>query len=290
MAVPPPKTILVVGSSGLLGNALVRVFGRFTDSVVAVDLPDFDLASRSLVRASLENLRPDVIVNAAGLGNLDWLESRPNTAYHIHRRGTVHLREAAERSGALLVQISCAECERGHSVFAESKRAAEEEAARWPQHLIVRCSTLFGPMGERSGGHLLETILNAMRRTRRFRLIHDMTSSPTYTDHLALAIHGLIARERTGVYAIANAGSASPYEFVRELAARTGIPLELEPISHAEFGFLAPRSVDTSIPEGELPHWSEALQEYLDHRQGTANGEVQAARATGSRCFAWSPK
>lgn len=272
-----PRKVAVVGSGGLFGSAIVRVFRTLGDKVVALDLPDADMTAPASLEVALEKEPPDILVNAAGIGDLDWLQDRPNTARNVHVRGTVHLRNVAERFDAFYVHISCRECVSGRSVFAESKREAENEAARLPQHLILRCSTLFGPSGERSGKHLVETILNASRRVRRFSVIDDLRSSPTYTLHLARALRELIEQGRTGLHTLGNSGSATPMELVRELARQTGIALEVTPISRDDFGHTAPRSPDTSLPEPDslssdsdfpvLPHWTEALRQYLDDRQ-----------------------
>ena len=118
--------IVVVGSEGTLGHELVRswndpfVEARIAaqlgvapvsgeDRIVALNLPDFDACARLAAIETLCEFQPDVIVNAAGVNLIDWLESRPNTARTLHEQGPANLREAAKRCGALLVQYSCGE-------------------------------------------------------------------------------------------------------------------------------------------------------------------------------------
>ena len=118
--------IVVVGSQGTLGSELVRnwnspkVAARIADNlgrsfdasqdvIAPLNLPDFDICSRMIVLDAMAELAPDVIVNAAGVNLVDWLEPRPNTARNIHEHGVANLREAARRQNALLVQFGCAE-------------------------------------------------------------------------------------------------------------------------------------------------------------------------------------
>ena len=143
--------IVVVGSQGTLGSELAKYWNdpyvesriaastgapivESRDEIVAFNLPDFDFCSRALAIDSVLEVKPDVVINAAGVNLIDWLESRPNTARNVHEHGTANLKEAANRCGALLVQFGCGEVfyrsrlERG--AVDERERAESPEAAR----------------------------------------------------------------------------------------------------------------------------------------------------------------
>ncbi len=144
--------IVVVGSQGTLGSELVRnwnstkvdariaenlgrSFVESKDEIVPLNLPDFDICSRLIVVDTIAELTPDVIVNAAGVNHVDWLEPRPNTARNIHEHGVANLREASRRANALFVQFSCAEVfyrSRLEPGFQDERERAEspEEARR----------------------------------------------------------------------------------------------------------------------------------------------------------------
>jgi len=118
--------IVVVGAMGTLGSAIAnywndpRVERRIAanvgapvvesnDVVIPLNLPDFDLCSRLFVVETLSDFKPDVVVNAAGVNLIDWLETRANTARNVHANAVANLKEAVRRTGALLVQFGCAE-------------------------------------------------------------------------------------------------------------------------------------------------------------------------------------
>ena len=288
---------VLIGSHGHLGNTLVQTWADAGEKVIAFDLPDFDLNSRRIVLETLLPLKPEVIVNAAGLEQIDWLETHPNTSRSVHVQGTANLREAAKRTGALLVQFSTAEVfgnavpqkiEQGfteaeqpdpQSVYAKTKLDSERAAAEWEKHLIVRTSMLFGRTTERSSGSLVETIFNAVRRTRNFRVIQDRLVSPTWTQHLAIAardlIHHAIREQKYGLFHLANGGVVSYFEIAREIARRTGLKLEIEPIGREEYGFKAHRGAYSALNCAmyhnlpgvfQMPTWEEALEQYIDSR------------------------
>ncbi len=118
--------IVVVGSMGTLGSAIAKFWNdsrverriaanvgasvvESDDVVIPLNLPDFDLCSRLFVVETLSDFKPDVVVNAAGVNLIDWLETRANTARNAHANAVANLKEAVRRTGALLVQFGCGE-------------------------------------------------------------------------------------------------------------------------------------------------------------------------------------
>jgi len=145
--------IVVVGSKGTLGLELARSWNdrrveeRIAanlgvapvdeqDRVISLNIPDFDVCSRASAIGTICDFEPDVILNASGVNLIDWLETRPNTARTLHEHGPANLREAAKRSGALLVQYSCGEVfyrsrlERGAVDERENVATPEEARSR----------------------------------------------------------------------------------------------------------------------------------------------------------------
>jgi len=300
--------IIIIGKNGLLGGALIRhavsLQMREGRDFVSLDLPDFDVTSRRFALETLSELKPEVIINTVGVTNIDWLEKRPNTARTVHVQGTANLREAAKRNDALLVQISCAEVfgnqasdfglqtsEDGIpetrspksevclpepvSVYAKTKLDGERAASETSRHLIVRTGPLFGKVEGQSSNNLVETLLNSLRRKEKMYVINDQWASYTWADDAARAIFALIEHNCTGLYHVANAGMASPFEIAQEISRQTSIRKEYEPISADDYGFVAPRAryavLDTSkydVIEGvpKLSDWKTALDAYLVSR------------------------
>ena len=287
------KTV-IIGNHGHLGNALVRIGSRLGLEIVPLDLPEFDITARRIVLETLVPLKPDAIINAAGIEQIDWLETHPNTSRSIHVQGTANLREAAKRTDALLLQFSTAEVfgdaakttgfketdqPQPLSVYAKTKLDSERAASEIPRHLIVRTSLMFGKTTDRSGGSVVETVLNAVRRTRNFKVLSDVYVSPLWTEHVAEAVFSLIAEtmrtEHYGLFHISNSEAVSYCDIVQELARLTGLKIEIEPITADDYGFRVPRTLfsvlDASIYHGlsgvfEIPNWRRSLAEYMESR------------------------
>ncbi|MGL6227236.1 MAG: SDR family oxidoreductase [Thermoguttaceae bacterium] len=290
--------VVLIGNTTPLGCAFLRVGTELGVEMTPLDLPDFDLTFRRFVLETIEPLQPDVIVNTAEIPLIDWLESHPNTARSYHVQGTVNLRDSAKRTNALFVHCSTMEVfgdvarskeKRGltelrtlnpQSVYAKTRADAERAALEWDRHLIVRSSMLFGQSIGQSVNNFVETILNAVRRTRTFRVLDDLYFSPSWTDDVARAVFSLVAHSMktglSGIFHVANGGPfATHLQIARELSRLTGLKLELERISSAEYGFQAPRCLSCTPDCSKylalsdvfpLRTWKKALSAYLDSR------------------------
>lgn len=287
--------IAVIGVSGLLGSALMRLWNQTgsQDDLIPLDYPEFDICTRLFVLDSLESIRPAVILNAAGVNLIDFLEPRANTARTIHVQGTANIREGARRTGALLVQFGCAEVfyhdrpdgpanqetdePEPCSIYAKTKLESERAASEYERHLIIRTSSLFGKEGTRSSGNLVSSLLNLFRRTRNFKVIDDLQTSPTWTDDLVPAVKELVQRDARGLYHLAAAGRATPFQVADHLLARCGLKShEALPISMAEYGHKAPHSHNTVLNSDKyhseqfgvtIPDWQEEINRFLKSRE-----------------------
>jgi dTDP-4-dehydrorhamnose reductase len=168
------------------------------------------------------------------------------------------------------------------SVYAKTKLDSERAAREAPHHLIIRTGTLFGQPGVNNGGHLVEILLNALRRKEKMSVVCDLWTSYTWVDHFAEAIFAMIRQGCTGLYHVANRGMASPFDVAQELVRLTGVRRDFQPIAAADYGFTAPRAdwsvLDTSKYQAlpnvpRLPAWQEALDTYLAKRSSFVSKE-----------------
>jgi dTDP-4-dehydrorhamnose reductase len=105
--------ILVLGSTGLLGAALLRYFGSQGQRVATHgrgEGADFqaDLSSAEESSALLDEVAPAIIVNLVGLTNVDRCEMQPNSAYMVNGRTVENVTSWMKRRAAAchLIQIS----------------------------------------------------------------------------------------------------------------------------------------------------------------------------------------
>ncbi|MEI9895597.1 MAG: sugar nucleotide-binding protein [Chthoniobacter sp.] len=79
-----PRTIVIVGSGGRLGAALLREWRARGERVVGFDRAALDLGDFPALRARLEPLDFEVLVNCAAQTNVDRCEREPEEAFRVN--------------------------------------------------------------------------------------------------------------------------------------------------------------------------------------------------------------
>jgi len=98
-------TILLTGISGQVGQELRHTLAPL-GKVICVGRDTVDFAQPDAVRAAMESIKPQVVVNAAAYTAVDKAESEPDLAQQVNAETPAILAEAAQRIGAGMIQIS----------------------------------------------------------------------------------------------------------------------------------------------------------------------------------------
>lgn len=247
--------ILLFGKNGQIGWELQRSLAPLGD-LIALDRHSTDLcgdlADLGGISATVRQVRPDVIVNAAAYTAVDKAESDAATAHAINATAPGVLAEAAEAVGAWLVHYSTDYVFDGSgtkpweeddptsplSVYGRTKLEGEQRiAAQCAKHLILRTSWVYAARG----GNFAKTMLRLARERDRLTVIDDQFGAPTGADLLAdvtghmvrSALLGTSASDRVaGVYHVAAAGETSWHgyaRFVVDCASKFGLTLKASP-------------------------------------------------------------
>lgn len=293
--------IAVTGSNGQLGGELCR---RLGDAAVGLDLPDFDLTDPAQVRDRLAALRPDAIIHAAAYTAVDRAEEEPERCFAVNAEGTGILAETARRLDCPLVYISTdyvfgtsgpdAEPHREEDpvypqgVYACSKYEGELRALAWQRHYIVRTCGLYGRLGPNSPGNFVETMIRLGKQGRTLRVVDDQWCTPSYVPHVAAAVIYLLRSGMYGTFHVVNGGATTWFRFACEIFRLLGLDADIRPITTAEYGAKAPRPAFSVLDTSKyhrfsdapyLPHWRDALAEYLRERErGDPAGELIAGQ------------
>ena len=201
-----PQKILLTGSTGQVGNALLRTLSPLLIAgepaeIIAPTRQDLDLSHPAAVRAFVRELSPRWIVNPAAYCAVDKAESETALAYAVNAELPRVLGEEAARLNAAVLHFSTDYVFRGHgthpyteedtpgpqSIYGSTKLEGEHYlAATGAAHLILRTSWVYGATGK----NFLLTILNAARQRPELRIVDDQHGAPTWSRDLAtLAAH-----------------------------------------------------------------------------------------------------
>jgi dTDP-4-dehydrorhamnose reductase len=103
------------------------------------------------------------------------------------------------------------------------------------------------------------------------RMVDDQTSVPTPSTFVAEYTVAMLHKEASGLLHLVPSGSATRYEFAREVVALTQSRSRVEPAATAEFPAPARRPVYSALDNrtaaallgARLPHWKSVLEAVL---------------------------
>jgi dTDP-4-dehydrorhamnose reductase len=209
---------LLIGASGQLGLALAARFSTGTliaashRHLQAGDWP-IDLGDAFATTAALAAARPDVILLAGAMCNVDLCETESETCERINTIGPSIVADYARTHDAHVVFFSTDHVFDGDkasyietdavnplNVYARSKVRAEETLReRLPdRHLIIRTGWVYGPDWQRR--NFVLRLIDRLGRGERVSVPRDQWGSPTYTDDIAAATRYLVDRGVTGTF------------------------------------------------------------------------------------------
>lgn len=293
-----PGTVVLLGSSGMLGQELISACPELAKRMVAfADSTALDVTDEAAVRAALVPLKPAIIINATAYTNVDGAESDRDQAARVNGDGPGILARIAVEQGALLVHYSTdyvfnGEGRRPYAVtdptdpvnwYGATKLAGEVAIRRSGcRHLIIRTSWLYAPHGR----NFVQTILQHAAAKPELRVVMDQRGRPTLAADLAEMTCRLIHRGAEGTFHATNSGDCSWFEFAEAIVDEAGLACRVLPIETNEFPRPARRprfSVldlsGTTNLIGQPRHWLDALRACLrEILPGAANHLPTAAQ------------
>ena len=95
--------IWIAGSAGQIGTAINEVLDPLEMEVFNTDKDELDITQTDEVLSFGEINRPDVIINCAGITDMDLCEKEPELAYRVNALGARNLSIVARKIGAKIV-------------------------------------------------------------------------------------------------------------------------------------------------------------------------------------------
>jgi dTDP-4-dehydrorhamnose reductase len=306
LIVSETKRVLVTGSSGQLGAAIVRAFADW--QIAAYTHITLDITDIEAVNRVVNDVTPRVIVNCAAFNLVDDAENRPLDAFGINAFAVRTLARAAEECGATFVHYGSDFVFAGlegpdgapydesmppspRSVYAASKLVGEWLALESPRAYVLRVESLFGMRPDWSGRRgSLDTITAGLEAGREVPVFTDRIVSPTYVEDAAAATrHVVDAGAPYGLYHCVNSGHATWQQIAIEAARLLGVSPRLKPITTAEARFVAARPRFCALSNRklaaagfEMPAWQDALRRWLAVRNRLHRAATKGAAAIGS--------
>jgi len=232
--------ILLLGKNGQVGWELQRSLAPL-GAVTALDRAGGlsatgqalcgDLSDLEGLAATVRQLRPDVIVNAAAHTAVDKAESEPQLARTLNALAPGVLAQQAASIGAWLIHYSTDYVFNGSgtqpwkeddatgplSVYGQTKLEGERAiTASGCKHLIFRTSWVYAARG----GNFAKTMLKLAKERERLTVINDQFGAPTGADLIAdVTAHAIAQVQCTGARQSQGQGSEGREQGIYHLVA-----------------------------------------------------------------------
>jgi len=279
--------ILIVGSGGRLGAALVRDYrGKF--DVTSFNHAQLDLADQNQIQDKLSSLEFDLLINCAAFTNVDLCEQEIEQAFAINAEGPQLLAGICRDKNAKMIHFSTdyvfdgekrepyveSDLAKPIGVYGESKRTGEKLVLQTQdRHLVLRVSWVFGP----DRPSFIDTMIKRAREEDHIDAVADKFSTPTYTADTAEALPRLF--DQSGAWHFANAGECSWQEYAQhaiDCCHRLSIPLKAKTVGALKLAdmknWIARRPVYSVLSTakytkltGVTPRsWRDAVSDYIE--------------------------
>ena len=250
------KKTIIFGAGGQLGSELMGlipdslgVYHATNENGLALEMSDYIRIEDLILKC-----RPEIIVNATALTNVDACETEKQKAISVNAEAVRHIARAASVTKSYLVHVSTDYVFDGRTgmykensepnpinYYGLTKLLGDWAALSYDDSLVVRTSGVFG-----FKNNYPKFVLNQLNSGKEINAVKSFYS-PIHARLLAEAIVELIQMRRTGVINVAGP-RISRYDLAIELAKRMGVSTDgISELDQNEMTWVAKRPYDSSL-------------------------------------------
>ncbi len=293
-------TVLITGANGQLGRELQRAEWPDFTSLTAVDSSELDITDAAAVRRVVEEIRPDVIVNAAAYTAVDTAEDEEALATLVNGEAVGHLAAAADQVGAALIHVSTDYVFDGTNerwyvehdplapvgAYGRSKAAGEAAALTADRSVVLRTAWVYGALGS----NFVTTMLRLASERDELGVVDDQFGCPTATADISTAVVRFVDEFANGaspperLYHVCSPDDATWHEFAMAIFASSvhGFDGTCKKLTTPEYPTKAIRPANSRLDSSRLqrdlgltlPSWRKSLPRVVaelqqqDHTHG----------------------
>lgn len=225
--------VLITGARGQVGQELMQS-APASWQISGFGSKALDISDAQQVLDTVQQLQPQLIINAAAYTAVDKAESDQDRAYAVNQHGTRNLAAAAQRFDCPLLHISTDYVFDGkhnqpytehdipapNSVYGDSKWQGEQAiTAVCHKYIIVRTSWVFGFRGN----NFVKTMLRLGQERDALSIVSDQVGGPTSARSIAQALWQVAQQYQSsgdcpwGTYHFSGTPTCSWHDFACEI-------------------------------------------------------------------------
>jgi dTDP-4-dehydrorhamnose reductase len=230
--------ILVTGCNGLLGQKLIDLLSTKSDYLIATaksnlvaGLPQgefhfLDITNDQDVERVITQTKPDVIINAAAMTQVDQCETEKEKCWANNVTAVETLATACKKTNAHLIHLSTDFIFDGShgpldeeakpnplSYYGESKLAAEMLLKQTDiNYAIVRTVLVYGVTKDMSRSNIVLWVKKSLEEGKTINVVNDQWRTPTLAEDLAMGCYLAAINKATGIYHVSGEEMMTPFE------------------------------------------------------------------------------
>jgi len=259
------KKILIIGASGFLGTKLYlnlskkyNVVGTYSshkkDKMIHLDLTDSYEIDKTIT-----DIKPDVVIHAAGNPDLDYCEKHPEETEKLHHMSVKYIVDVCAKIKSKIIYVSSTYVFSGDQApyheddpigepineYGKAKGKAEQDVKTLLDYVILRFDFIYGY----NGNSLANGLLGKLIAGGSIYAANEQKRKPLFVDDVSTAIDKIIQTDAKGVFHLAGPDNITKYELYVQLAQALGLKLEIYPMSEKDQAVkqVARRPKDTSL-------------------------------------------
>ncbi|MEZ9511056.1 sugar nucleotide-binding protein [Vibrio breoganii] len=264
-------TLLIVGSSGLLGSSLVKALGKkyviktITHTSENSDY-NLDMSEPKSALKVLKEIKPNYIVNLAALTDVDKCEYNIESAYLINTRISENIALYNElNKDCFTVHISTdhyydknessEDMVNIYNAYAMTKYCAEK-SLKLDNVTILRTNFFGKSFSHRSIG-LCDSIYNTVKNNKTLKLFNDVYFSPLSINTLCNVIDTCIEQKQPGIFNVGSKKGMSKEKFLVTFLNKCGFDnFDYDSVSVDSMNFKVKRPKDMRM---DVRHFEETF-------------------------------
>ena len=231
--------LLVLGGSGLIGNALLKnsknefdILTTFYKNHISIkNVRSFQYSfpnDLNNLRELLEKEKPDVLVNTMGYSNIDFCELNKSDTEMLHVEVTEKICKLCENIGTKQIFLSSDyvfDGEKGNyseddvpnpvNYYGLSKLKAEQLILKNPINTIIRTSVIYD-WDYRA--RFFNSVIKNLQSNQAINATTDVYNSVTFLDNLVESIFKVITLNQNGIFHVVDSACVNRFEFAEMIA------------------------------------------------------------------------
>ncbi|WP_010137045.1 dTDP-4-dehydrorhamnose reductase [Ochrovirga pacifica] len=277
------SNILITGSDGQLGCELKWLASNYPQHrFYFTTRKEVDICYPEQIAAFCQEHQIENIINCAAYTKVDRAESEKEICYLVNATAVKNLGLIAKKMNIQLTHLSTdyvfdgqkkepyKENESTHpiNIYGKSKQIGEQYLLDInPKNcIIIRTAWVYSS----AGNNFVKSMLRLSEKNQELKIVCDQIGTPTYAGDLAQMLLDLLPKIKntnTAIYHYTHMGSASWFEFAKEIFKQAHNSCRVKPIATANYPTAAQRPLFTVLDKSKIitdfdlkiPHWKTAL-------------------------------